>query len=522
MELIEFQEVCRLCLKQSSTNLNIFSDKNVKDKLTKVFKFTLNDHEQLSKLVCLACYEKIFRFNDYSDMVCQNQAYLSSLLQQGQAPSPFETNTIVPITENEKLDEDPIKIDFKIENNVVEPPPHEDTDLTSDRTDTEIMSSVLQQGQALLPFETNTIVPITGNEKLDEDPIQIDFKIENNVVEPPPHEETDLTLDRTVTEIIIPRKLSRTTKGDNFIKGYLALVCDLCETTSGEFESFKHLQLHYQSQHCVKGYATCCGKKFVRKDRLISHITNHINPGAFKCEICGHTSKDRNLLKIHKKQHLSTGERPFGCTQCDQKFVLRCQLVNHQATHMSEGEKPYRCEACDKTFAFKFVLAKHQKLHSNRGIKDYVCDICAKAFSHKANLKAHMTSHQSERNNSKIQCDVCSQWYKNKETLRTHIRVKHRDQREHRCDQCGKLFPSLSARTAHIRYVHLRETNYGCGQCDKRFRKNVELKEHVAREHHGKPLYQCEYCGKSFASSGNYFLHRKTKHPKEYAERQLV
>lgn len=70
-------------------------------------------------------------------------------------------------------------------------------------------------------------------------------------------------------------------KGDAQIKEFVKLTCDLCANNQAH-RSFKDLLDHFQSKHGQRGYALCCEKKFYRKDRLMNHITNHINPEAFK------------------------------------------------------------------------------------------------------------------------------------------------------------------------------------------------------------------------------------------------
>ncbi|EDS39850.1 zinc finger protein 555 [Culex quinquefasciatus] len=457
MELARYLEVCRLCLKQSSTNLNIFSDKNVEDKIAKVLRFSIPNNAQLSSLVCLACYECVFRFFDYSELVQRNQAYLDGLLVQ------------IP----EKVQPKPLII---------------------------IPVSDVTSSEGAYHIEVN---------------IQKE-QLETIVVEPAQEDEENAA----DVEPEKPKTL-RKTKGDALIKEFVSLSCEVCTEPAVTFDNFKLLQEHYIQNHKQPGYAVCCGKKFARKDRLITHITNHINPDAFKCAICEHASKSKSLLRIHMKRHLGDEERRFACRKCDQRFILRSQLVNHEASHLSDSEKKHVCDVCGKAFALKFVLKNHKLLHTSSG-KEFVCEICAKPLSSRSSLKAHMETHDAGQSQpSKVQCDVCSQWYKNAETLRTHVRVRHRDQRVHRCDHCGKVFPTLSSLTGHVKYVHLREMNFSCEQCQKSFRKKVEYKEHMARSHGDKWLYQCEFCDKKYACSSNYFSHRKSKHPKEYARKKI-
>lgn len=74
---------------------------------------------------------------------------------------------------------------------------------------------------------------------------------------------------------------SRKAQADAQIRDFVNLVCDLCANQS-PFLSFKKLQEHFEEAHQTKGYIICCERKIYRKDRILNHITNHVNPDAFK------------------------------------------------------------------------------------------------------------------------------------------------------------------------------------------------------------------------------------------------
>lgn len=74
---------------------------------------------------------------------------------------------------------------------------------------------------------------------------------------------------------------TRKAQADAQIRDFVNLVCDLCDSQP-TFFTFKKLQEHFEGTHQTKGYIHCCDRKIYRKDRILNHITNHVNPDAFK------------------------------------------------------------------------------------------------------------------------------------------------------------------------------------------------------------------------------------------------
>lgn len=346
---------------------------------------------------------------------------------------------------------------------------------------------------------------------IDNPTVQISLKLPD---EPNPASECGEPTEGVDSAKRTKRKNNPRSKGDELIRQHMELYCDICGESSERFEDYSTLLKHFKVAHETRGYAVCCGRKFNRKDKLMDHITLHINPDAFKCNDCGHRSKSALLLDIHRRQH-SKAERLYVCDMCDKVFVTKSQLYNHLAKH---GLKRHVCDVCGKAFGHKFILARHRIKHDEPS--KFICEICAKPLSSAFNLKLHLQNHDTKTGN-KVQCSFCAKWFNNAETLRSHFNARHKDQREHRCEQCDKLYPTGSALLEHVRMVHRKQPNHCCHLCDKRFFKQSVLKEHVKRSHSGpnpKALFQCEFCDKEYLHSNNYFFHRKKAHPEEYAQ----
>lgn len=144
-----------------------------------------------------------------------------------------------------------------------------------------------------------------------------------------------------------PKSAEELAQEDDLIRQFCTLLCESCDYAA---ESFYALERHYKTEHDQRGYAICCGRKFCKKRRLYEHCQRHVNPDAFRCEVCNKSFTESDGLEKHNKWvHTPDSEKPFKCEICDAAFYKEYLLRNHMKYHISMEQKIFNCKDCDKS-----------------------------------------------------------------------------------------------------------------------------------------------------------------------------
>ncbi|XP_026527516.1 zinc finger and BTB domain-containing protein 41 [Notechis scutatus] len=288
------------------------------------------------------------------------------------------------------------------------------------------------------------------------------------------------------------------------------------DTLGDDTESEQHSEKECGEVHEPDGAA---GN--ISEDNLstcIPHILQNSSKKCLQCPKCDKTFDRPGKFESHARVH--TGEKPFECDICQQRYSTKSNLTVHRKKHSSEMEfhkKEHKCSYCNKLHATKKTLIKHKKRFHPENVQEFLptrkkksegwkCEICNKSFTRRPHLEEHRILHTQ---NKPFKCTYCEEHFKSRFT-----RLKHQEKFHlgpFPCDICGRQFNDTGNLKRHIECTHGGKRKWTCFICGKSVRERTTLKEHL-RIHSGEKPHLCSICGQSFRHGSSYRLHLRVHH----------
>ncbi|KAJ8917490.1 hypothetical protein NQ315_005539 [Exocentrus adspersus] len=384
MEIISYEKICRICLKESDYLESLFTLKFTTDEtfavdfMRKITDLKMVEANTLPSNICSQCVKDVNAAFDLTQLCIASETALRNQ----------ETRRMLREIEEEALSEEEIVI--KCEDGI-----------NQENLDAHQSPCEVSHG--------------SGDNLSDNDSVQEDL-----------HFTTVKLKDKYKCEVCA-LSFNNKTKFNQHKKTHDKSKPFKCEECLQTFSKKLHLNVHLRShikQEDKKFSCEMCGKQFIfeyllkqheykhkeekpfpctkcdkgcltAESVLKIHMRKHTNERPYICDICGTAFRRSTDLKSHNRTH--TGEKPVLCTICGKKMSTTGQLTIHLRTHT--GEKPFSCPVCSRAFVTKTILVKHQRIHT--GERPYICDICGRAFNQSSTLRTHIKIHRPNANNKK-------------------------------------------------------------------------------------------------------------------------
>lgn len=279
-----------------------------------------------------------------------------------------------------------------------------------------------------------------------------------------------------------------------------------------------------------------CGKTFVYKWQLVTHLKDHAEAQSYSCPYCERTFGSEGSLREHCQTHVGD-ERCESNRRWENPRVCDAKLL-------------YQCAECGKSLAKRY-MADHQAFHA--GVR-YRCLLCERIFNFQSGGLAHLKQHGAPQGNLSS-CPKCGTrtkakhctcylekifiapegWQQQQQPgpegrngpaeafLSESLDAKHQksfssngfpDLKPRVClgemrsnaDECGKRRRRRKARPKP--YQNSYPKPFRCTDCGKNFAYLVYLVTH-RRMHLGERPFQCGECGKGFMYKRALNLHWK-------------
>uniref|UniRef100_A0A8C3XC10 Zinc finger protein 131 n=1 Tax=Cyanoderma ruficeps TaxID=181631 RepID=A0A8C3XC10_9PASS len=183
--------------------------------------------------------------------------------------------------------------------------------------------------------------------------------------------------------------------------------CQLQE--EGDSATDSSCKQEHMKTHSTENYkCDICNKRYLRESALKQHLTcYHLDEG-------GASKKQRPGKKIHV------------CQYCDKQFDHFGHFKEHLRKHT--GEKPFECPNCHERFARNSTLKCHlTACQSGAGAKKgrkklYECQVCNSVFNSWDQFKDHLVIHTGDKPNH---CTLCDLWFMQGSELRRHLKEMH-------------------------------------------------------------------------------------------------
>ncbi|XP_050734583.1 uncharacterized protein LOC127007511 isoform X2 [Eriocheir sinensis] len=300
--------------------------------------------------------------------------------------------------------------------------------------------------------------------------------------------------------------------------------CALCKEM---FDSKVSIQVHFAVKHsneCKVHKCTRCSLIFRSQSEFEGHIrVSHIRRSQMSGDLGGGGG-------------VGVGGGSYRCLLCTLSLSSEAELAAHVSTH----QRQFQCSLCDDAFHVEFLLDKHMQTQHNSELngnvpqpenlakprrspqkKDLRCDICDAEFSTESGLMTHRKQAHNIKSGSvgvtakvaaaslSLFCAYCSEACKSRGDLEAHMKSHQGNGGRHKCNICDELCPSAAMLAQH-KLTHVKVVSgSACAVCREPLTSEQQFTQHQ-NEHHPSPLPQpCVVCRQTLVTDMEVGVHAR-------------
>lgn len=249
----------------------------------------------------------------------------------------------------------------------------------------------------------------------------------------------------------------------------------------------------------------------VVRNRILQRIQPHFDKNSkYFCSFCPRVFADNYQLRVHT--YLHTGERPYCCDFCGEKFIRRDSLQRH-FLKCSRKERPNKvpCDMCNGLFPSnklethkigcipKATTSPRVSPQPSPGSppKGFACANCSSRFLLFSQLQEHyVTTHKGETTGPPVVAAP----------LQHHLSKMMKIKEEPLEDSCNTP-PSDSLSVGALLDKRKDLDPLACPECNMTFINKAGLSGHL-RVHKEVPFH-CRMCNKGFWNKNLLYLHQR-------------
>lgn len=161
-----------------------------------------------------------------------------------------------------------------------------------------------------------------------------------------------------------PKKKQKLSNSTVVVDTERPFKCHFCDYSTISNRSLsRHMRVHKDQMVETSFKCDICSIQFTQQGNLNAHMKKHGDMFAYQCSVCRMGFNQKKQWQLHES---SCTAKQYECHLCDKKFHQRkSDLVRHIRIWHT-GERPFICTECPQKYHLKNDLVRHMQFHQKK------------------------------------------------------------------------------------------------------------------------------------------------------------